>query len=68
MKVKNALENFISFTKKDFYSISQEKVEQLLQKWEILKSNYKTNIEKLIIQLERRLNDIFKDIEIEIIS
>ena len=26
---------------------------------------YKTNIEKLIIQLERRLNDIFKDIEIE---
>lgn len=62
---KNALENFMSFTKKAFYSILQEKVEQLLQKWEILKSNYKTNIEKLIIQLERRLNDIFKDIEIE---
>ncbi len=62
---KDGLENFISLTKKDFYSTSHEKVDTLLQRWETLKSTYKTNIGTLLTQLQKRSNDIFKDITID---
>lgn len=61
---KNALDLFINFSEKDFYSTSQDEIKTLLEKWDILKINYKNNIEQLIRQLNVRLKDIFNDIEI----
>lgn len=65
---KNALDSFILFSEKDFYSTSQENIKKLLEDWKILKDTYKKNIEELISQLKKRLEDIFNDVELENIN
>jgi len=62
---KNGLNDFIIFNKEDFYSTFQSDIKNLLDKWGKLKLIYSDNIEQLIAQLNLRLKDIFKDIELE---
>jgi len=61
---KNGLESFITLNEENFYSTSKDNVKKLLGEWNILKINYKDNIELLITQLNIRLKDIFNDIEL----
>ena len=65
---KNSLDSFMVFSANEFYSIYQNDIENLLEKWNKLKINYKNNIEQLINKLDLRLNNIFKDIELELID
>ncbi|MCF6309614.1 MAG: AAA family ATPase [Sulfurimonas sp.] len=61
---KNGLGSFINFNEEYFYSTLQSNIKSSLDKWKILKSTYRDNIEKLITQLNSRLKDIFTSIEL----
>lgn len=63
-KAKVALDVFIKFSKTDFYSIFYHEYEAFQKEWEILKSTYSSNIEKLILALQERESDIFNIKEI----
>lgn len=66
---KTSLETFVSFNESSFYSILQDEVKGLLNKWNALKLTYKNNIESLIEALEKRQKNIFDHtIEIEVIN
>ena len=65
---KNELNNFIIFNKEDFYTTSQSAIKNLLDEWDKLKLIYSDNIEQLINKLNLRLNDIFKDFDLEVIN
>jgi len=58
-KAKTALDDFIKFSKTNFYSISNQDYENFQKQWEAQKIKYSSNIEELIKALEVREKDIF---------
>lgn len=58
-KAKIALDDFIKFSKTNFYSIFHQEYESFQEQWKIEKEKYSLNIEKLIGALETREKDIF---------
>ncbi len=58
-KAKTALDDFIKFSKTNFYSIFNQEYENFQQQWEVQKIRYSSNIEELIKALDVREKDIF---------
>jgi wobble nucleotide-excising tRNase len=58
---KTAITSFMQLTKDSFYVNILARFEQLQKKWEKATQTYSASIDKLILKLKERENDIFKE-------